>query len=118
MIIIAGIAEFADQSDRDAAVAAGAPLVKATREEEPGCLAYVFTADSVDPRRIAIYELWEDAATLDAHFQHENYWNMREVFGPYRDRGFKTDVMKYRIDASDRVYGEDRIATSRFWSVE
>ena len=119
MIVIAGAAVFEDPPDRDACIAAGIPHVQATRDEEPGCLEYVFAADSADPRRIVIYELWEDAATLDAHFLHANYFNMREVFNPYREAGSYTiRAMKYRIDAVDQVYGEDRVASSRFWSVE
>lgn len=117
MIIIAGTAEFENEGLRDGAVAATAPLVKATRDDEPGCLAYVFSADSVDPTMMVIYELWEDAATLDAHFQHENYFRMRDILRS----GFgklKAHHMKYRIDARDPVYGEDRVASSRFWSAE
>jgi quinol monooxygenase YgiN len=119
LIVIAGAAEFDNPADRDACIAGGAPLVQATRDEESGCLEYVFAADPPDPRRIVIYELWEDATTLDAHFLHPNYFGMREVFNPYREAGSYTiRVMKYRIDAVDQVYGEDRVASSRFWSVE
>jgi quinol monooxygenase YgiN len=116
MIIIGGTADLVDPTKRDEAISAAAPWVSATREQEAGCLAYAFSADSVRPERIVIYELWEDAATLDAHFLHENYFQMRELlhsFGP-----MTTQATKYRIDASDPVYGEDRIATSRFWSTE
>jgi quinol monooxygenase YgiN len=116
LIIVAGTAEFGSQSERDEAVAAAVPHVRATREDEPGCLAYVFTTDSVEPTHMVIYELWEDGATLAAHFKHANYWNMLQLLRSFE--GMKAQHKKYRTDAIDAVYGEDRVASSRFWSVE
>jgi len=119
LIIVAGWAQFDNPEDRDAALAAGVPFVEATRADEAGCLDYTWAADSADPGRILIYELWEDAATLDAHLVHQNYFDMRNVFAPYREaESYKVDVKKYRIDAVDPVYGPDRIASATFWSVE
>ena len=40
MIIVTAVLSFETEADRNAAVAATAQVQKATRDEEPGCLAY------------------------------------------------------------------------------
>ena len=103
MIIIAGTIDL-DPDRRDACVAASTPIQKATRNDEPGCLAYCFAPDPVVDGRIQVYELWEDQASLAAHFVHPNYLNMRKMFGEFGPR--KADNKKYRIGASEAVYDE------------
>ena len=72
MIVIAGWIDV-DPAVRDELVAASVPLQRSTRDDEPGCLAYVFAADPAVDGRIHIYEQWATAADLDAHFQHPNF---------------------------------------------
>lgn len=103
MIIIAGTLEFASEAARDGAVAAGRELQEATRRDEPGCLAYVFAADPVRVTVIQVYELWQDEASLAAHFQHPNYFGMRELLGRFERVGIPS-VAKYRCDLSEPVY--------------
>lgn len=112
LIAIEAAIRFNDQATRDAAVAASIPYQKATRDEEPGCIAYCFAADPIEADLIQVYELWEDAATLAAHFDHPNYHRMRETLGGF---GLKSAVSrKHRIDATAPVYGPDFKATSTF----
>ena len=115
MIIIAGTIDL-DPARREECLVASVPLQEATRRDEPGCLTYVWAADPVVSGRIHVTEIWEDAETLDAHLDHENYWAMRKTLRSFGVTG--TDVYKYRIDAQDRVYGEDGKASATFWSVE
>lgn len=79
MIIITATLSFETEADRDRAVALTAPVQRATREDEPGCLAYCFAADPVEPTHIQVYELWTDPANLAKHFDHPNYARMVEV---------------------------------------
>jgi uncharacterized protein (TIGR02246 family) len=79
-----------------------AVLQRKTREEEPGCHAYVFSADPCVPGRICVYELWQDEASLAAHFRHENYLRMREALGRVGLKG--ADNHKYRVDLREPVY--------------
>ena len=116
MIIIAGTIDFEDEEHRDIALDKSRSLQQATRDDEPGCLAYCFAADPCVSNRIHVYELWTTAENLDDHFDHENYHNMRKALG--QSGMVKSDTRKFRIDADDPVYGEDRIASSKFWSVE
>ena len=112
MIVIAGVIDFDTQESRDAAAAGSAPFQKATRDDEPGCLAYCFAPDPVVATRIQVYELWEDAPTLAAHFLHDNYFDMRDFL---RGSGMTgANNRKYRVDADAPVYDDDHVATVEF----
>ena len=79
MIVVEAWLEFASEEDRDKAVELTTGPQMATRNEEPGCRAYCFAADPGIPKRIQVYELWDDEASLVAHFKHPNYAAMVEV---------------------------------------
>ncbi len=102
LIIIAGTIDLADPSRREEAMRTASGLQKKTRDEEPGCLAYVFSADPCVAGRICVHELWQDEASLAAHFRHPNYLNMRDALGKIGLRG--ADNKKYRVDFSEPVY--------------
>jgi len=61
-LIVAGRLRV-DPADRDAFVADGRRLVELARVAA-GCLDFAFTADSVDPGRIDVYERWASEADL------------------------------------------------------
>ena len=106
LIAIEAAIRVADPLRRDAIVAESAPIQAATRREEPGCLAYSFAADPVEPDRIQVYELWVDEQSLAAHFAHPNYAAMREMLNA---AGLASAVSrKLRIDATAPVYDSDR----------
>jgi quinol monooxygenase YgiN len=65
MLIVAGYFEF-DAADRDAFIEARTPGMIATRTE-PGCLAYVMSADPIEATRVVLFERWADQAAFDAH---------------------------------------------------
>ncbi len=113
MIIIAGIIDL-DPDQLDACIIAATPIQKATREEEPGCLAYCFAPDPVVGGRIQVYELWKDQESLAAHFTHPNYLSMRSMFGEYGLR--KADNKKYRVDKSEPVYDQTRTPRADFFT--
>lgn len=102
LIIIAGTIDLADAGKRDEAIRIASVLQKKTREEEPGCLAYVFAPDPCVPGRICVFELWQDQASLAAHFRHPNYVNMRDALGRLGLAG--ADNHKYRVDLREPVY--------------
>jgi quinol monooxygenase YgiN len=112
MIAVEAAIVLADPSKRADVVAASAPIQAATRDDEPGCLAYCFAADPVRDDLIQVYELWEDEASLQAHFDHPNYFAMREMLN---DAGLASAVSrKMRIDATAPVYGPDRRPSAAF----
>jgi quinol monooxygenase YgiN len=113
MIVVVAQIEL-DPAQRDACVAASVPVQKATRDDEPGCLAYCFGADPVEPDRIQVYELWEDEASLHAHFQHPNYHQMRTLLGGF---GLRNAVSrKFRSDLDEPVYDETRTPRADFFT--
>ncbi len=112
MIIITATLSFETQADRDRAVALTAPVQKATRDDEEGCLAYCFAADPAAPTHVQVYELWTDPENLAEHFDHPNYAKMVEVLrgcGGFlksenrlyaaEDRGPVYDDGRFRFDA-------------------
>jgi quinol monooxygenase YgiN len=105
MIIIAGTIDL-DPDQRDACLVAATPIQQATRDDEPGCLAYCFAPDPCVAGRIQVYELWTDTESLAGHFVHPNYLAMREMFGRFGLRG--ADNKKYRVDHSEPVYDANR----------
>jgi quinol monooxygenase YgiN len=102
MIIIAGTIDLEDPAKRDETMEIARKLQQKTRDEEPGCLAYVFSADPCVQGRLVVHELWQDEASLAAHFKHPNYLNMRDALGRVGLKG--ADNKKYRIDLAEPVY--------------
>jgi len=112
-IIIAAQLDFADQAARDGAVLASAPVQLATRVDEAGCQAYCFAADPSVPTRIQVYELWDDEASLAAHFKHPNYDEMRRVLGAAGIVGSWNQM--YLVARNEPVYGPGGTTRERFF---
>ncbi|MCP4842614.1 MAG: antibiotic biosynthesis monooxygenase [Halieaceae bacterium] len=105
MIIVAAQLTFSDETSRDHAVKKSTPVQLATREDEPGCLAYCFSADPCDPLSIQVYELWNDSDALVAHFDHPNYHEMLAVMS---DAGvLESRNRAYLTERDEPVYGPD-----------
>ncbi len=96
MLIVAGTIQV-DPEQREAVLAAVAPMVEATRAEA-GCRAYVFSPDPGDPAVVQLFELWDDQAALDAHFasDHMAAWQARAADLPIRGR----DITKYLVSGT------------------
>jgi quinol monooxygenase YgiN len=111
-IVIAGTID-ADPTTVDDCLAAINPLQLATRNDEPGCLAYCFSADPCTPGRIVVYERWESAALLAAHFEHPNYHQTRAALGSFGLRA--TQVERLKATHAQPVYDADRVARVENW---
>ena len=111
-IVIAGSIDV-EPTVRDELVAASVSFQESTRNDEPGCEAYVFTADPVVAGRIHVYEEWTSAADLDAHFAHPNFHGMRELIRRYPRIGGQTT--KHHVDRSGPVSGPDGVASATYW---
>ncbi len=116
MIIIAGTIDLADPSTINDVMERCRPLQQATRDDEPGCRAYCFSPDPCVPGRIQVYELWDDEATLAAHFKHENYFNMGATLRAAGMAG--ADNRKYRCDLSEPVYDPTHTPRADFFTSE
>jgi quinol monooxygenase YgiN len=89
MIIIAGH-ELVEAEQRDTFVAAFRDLITRARDFD-GCMHVAITADSVDPERVNVIEVWRDADAL-------NKW--RKQAKPPKVRKPKHMEVK-RYDATD-----------------
>jgi quinol monooxygenase YgiN len=52
-------------------------LTRITREEDAGCLAYIFHRQLNELREYVLYEQWENQQHLNNHLSH-----LRELLGP------------------------------------
>ena len=116
MIIISAEFDLADPADMPKAMELAIPLQQATRDDEPGCLAYCFAPDPCIDGRMQVYELWEDEASLAAHFQHPNYLNMGMGLGGIGLAG--AAAHKYRVTAVEPVYDDTRKARADFFTYD
>ncbi len=116
MIVITADFRFEDPAVLDQALDLATPLQQATRDDEPGCQAYVFSADPCVEGRMVVYELWDDQASLAAHFQHPNYLNMGRGLA---ELGLASAVsQKWRITAAEPVYDDTPVARADFFTVD
>ncbi len=114
MIIVAGFLDFANGAARDAVLAESAPLQQATRDEEAGCEAYCLSADPTCETSVQVYELWQDEASLAAHFEHPYFHAMRAVFRRFPRTG--GEVKKYRCDLSEPVHDASGTVRADFFT--
>jgi quinol monooxygenase YgiN len=89
MIIIAGH-ELVSTEIRDQYVDAFSEMVSRARDFD-GCIHFAMTADSVDPERVNIVEIWRDAEALEK-------WR-KQAKGPSTADPKYFDVKRY--DATD-----------------
>ncbi len=106
MIIVSGTFDLADTSAVDKVTQATVPFQLAARDGEPGCHAYVVSADPSVPGRIQLYELWEDDAALAAHFQHDNYTGVLQALEGLELTG--STVVKYTVTEAVPLFDESQ----------
>jgi quinol monooxygenase YgiN len=112
-VVVAATLDFDSQEKRDEAVRLTTPVQLGTRNEEAGCHAYCFAADPAVPNRIQVYELWEDSASLAAHFNHPYYAKMVQIL---RSVGIAdTWNQAYEVGRHASVYGPNGGANPEFF---
>ncbi|MCR9279078.1 MAG: antibiotic biosynthesis monooxygenase [Pseudomonadaceae bacterium] len=113
MIIVTATIEYANQAARDGAVEAGQSYQQATRDDEPGCIAYCFAADPCSPTRVQVYEAWEDGPSLALHLKHDNYFNMRDTLGKFEM--VSAESAAHNVSESTTVYDETGVPRTEFF---
>jgi quinol monooxygenase YgiN len=112
-ILIVGTIKV-DPERRDALLEAIQPLVHKTRLEEPGCIAYAFTADTVEDDLVQVVEHWQDEASLAAHFDHPYFLATKNRL---HELGSATSsILKYRVDLSEPVRDSERRYRADFFT--
>lgn len=85
-------------AQRDEALLEFQHLVEDTRNE-PGCRAYVVSADLVDPNTLYIFEEWEDADAVEAHRRAEHFVAHRARSGGHL---IGAEINEYEAASADR----------------
>ena len=94
MILVLGTVKLAREK-LDGAKAAMERMVTASRAE-PGCIAYGYAQDVLDPETIHVIEKWQDRAALQAHFTTPHMADWRRVMGELGLSG--RDLKVHEID--------------------
>jgi quinol monooxygenase YgiN len=76
MLLIVGTVRF--PPDRMAEARPAMARMIAASRAEPGCIAYSYAEDVVEPGLIHISEAWQDEACLAAHFKTDHLARWRE----------------------------------------
>ncbi len=97
MLIIAGSITF-DPAHTETAKAAAAEMMAATLQEE-GCQDYSFSIDMADEATIRVFEIWDSAEHLAAHFQTEHMKVYREKIAGIGISG--RSLAKYEVSSSE-----------------
>ena len=114
-IVVAGYIDLHDPSERNDLLSASIPFQLATRNDEPGCQMYVFSPDPCRSERVEVVEIWDNMASLEAHFSHENYFNMGSLIRSTSGR--ESNHRKFRCDVNEPVYDNDRRARADFFTI-
>ena len=101
MIVIAGRAKIHAAQLEDARRAGS--VMAATSRDEPGCVDYRFAIDIDDPLVVQVFEQWESAAALEAHFATPHFQAFSEVIlhavdGP-------AEFTRYEISSAGPLFG-------------
>jgi quinol monooxygenase YgiN len=101
MIVIAGRARL-HPSKMDEAVRAGSTMA-ATSRDEPGCLEYRFAVDIDDPLVVRIFEHWESAEALEAHFATPHFAAFSDVLLAAVDG--PAELTRFEVSSAGPLFG-------------
>jgi len=101
MIVIAGRARL-HASALDDARRAGSVMATTSRDE-PGCLDYRFAIDIDDPLVVQVFEQWESAAALEAHFATPHFQAFSEVI--LRAVDGPSEFTRYEVSSAGPLFG-------------
>jgi quinol monooxygenase YgiN len=101
MIVIAGRATL-HAHELEGAVQAGS-VMAATSRDEPGCIDYRFSIDIDDPLVVRIFEQWESAVALEAHFATPHFLAFSEVI--LRAVNGSADFTRFEVSSAGPLFG-------------
>ena len=99
--MIAGRAKLHASESEDARRAGS--VMAATSREEPGCVDYRFSIDIDDPLVVQVFEKWESAGALDAHFATPHFQAFSEVI--LRAVDGPADFTRYEVSSAGPLFG-------------
>lgn len=97
MLIVAGTINI-DPADVERLREAASAMMAATHQE-PGCQKYEFSIGVADPGAVQIFEVWDSAADLEAHFEMPHMKVFREAMATMTVTG--RDLHRYEVSSSE-----------------
>lgn len=94
MIIVAGYIEI-EPEGRETFLLSRQDNIARSRLED-GCIDYTFSADSSDPSRVRVFEVWESAQKLDVHLDNRPLGQKEEPAMTPRSRA----LYRYEVGSS------------------
>lgn len=67
---------------------------KNSLEKEPGCQHFDVCADPDDPHKFFLYELYDDAAAVEAHGKTDHYASFRATIDPLLESRNRRDMKR------------------------
>lgn len=104
-IIVAGWLTYAGDAKTCRDIITGGAAHIASSRAEPGCVAYDWAVDPLEPGKIHVFEEWESEEALLNHFRHDSYAAMRGHLEGWELTGF--GVRMYSVSGVEPVYGDD-----------
>ena len=115
MTIIINATMELDPTHAERIVLEARELIEASLDE-PGCEAYSWALDPLNPGRIEVFERWADVPALAHHFTLPNYTEMRTLL---RSAGpIKSTSRKYLVQHDEPVYDESGNPRADFFTLD
>jgi len=93
--VLVVVASLSGKSDKRAEATAALAKAAAASRGDAGCLGYTFTVDVENPDHYVSVELWEDQASLDAHFGTPHVAELMGLAGELLDG--EVDIKTYTV---------------------
>ena len=111
-IVVAGYIDVTPEK-REATLRDAKPYIEAALNE-PGCIAYDWSADPFNPKRIQVFEEWTGEKELAFHLREQPYKDMAGHLGKAGILAASTH--KYRVDHFEPVYDSDGVPRADFFT--
>lgn len=99
MIVVAGEIKLAPES-AEAARAAAITMGRATRAE-PGCVTYRFYEDLEERGHFHVFEIWETADALKAHFETPHMKTFRVTLATLKF--LSREITRYEVSKAEKL---------------
>lgn len=101
MLVIAGRMRLCESGPEET-VRAGSAVAAASRDE-PGCVQYRFAIDLDDRLILQLFEHWESAAALEAHFATPHFLAFSDVL--LRTVDGTAEFTRYEVSSATPLFG-------------
>lgn len=99
MLIVAGTYQI--ELDDIPAFRDAANVMMAATVEEPGCQEYTFSISVAEPGTVKLFEIWNSAEDLAAHFEMQHMADYRAKLAELKI--ISRDVSRYDVNGAEKL---------------